>query len=133
MKQIVIGFGISLILTMSANAQGRPNACVDVYRFTWGFDTSATGRVKPNGSCRTSFSYGQAKTTGFRVVQNAANGNVQVGQAGDGRASIVYTPRKGFTGSDAFIVEIKGKTINRIGGENPETATKITYNFTVSP
>jgi hypothetical protein len=126
---LVAGFA----LPMSAQAQGRPGQCVDTFRYVWGSDASTSGRVKAGGTCRTSFSYGSAKTTGFRVVRNASNGDVKVSTRGDGRASVLYTPRKGFTGTDVFVVEIKGITVGRTGTENPEAATKVTYNFTVQP
>jgi hypothetical protein len=136
MKLIILCVSIlatSFAFPMTAKAQGQRNQCVDRFNYVWGFDTSTNGRVKAGSTCQTSFSYGGAKTTGFRVVRNASNGDVKVSARGDGRASILYAPRKGFTGTDVFVVEIKGITVGRTGTENPEAATKITYNFTVQP
>lgn len=133
MKYVVLAAGMILAYSTGAQAQGNPNSCIDFFKFVWGYDASTNGRVKAGGSCRTSFEYRGSKTTDARVVQAPAHGKVAVQMVGDGRARFIYTPAKGYTGQDVFTVEIKGVTISRTGAERPEAATKITYNFTVSP
>ena len=133
MKYVVLATGMNLACSTGAQAQGSPNSCVDYIRFNWGYDASTNGRVKAGGFCRTTFNYGRAKMSGARVVQSPAYGKVAVRQVGDGRALFTYTPKKGYTVQDVFVVEIKGIPITRTGAESPEAATKITYNFTVQP
>jgi hypothetical protein len=133
MDRVWLCAGMMLLTAFGAAAQGRPGQCVDSFRYQWGYDTSTSGRVSSGGSCRTSFSYGGARTTGFRVVSTPANGSVSINPAGDGRASIVYTARRGFVSSDVFVVEIRGQTVDRSGNAGPERSTRITYAFSVTP
>jgi hypothetical protein len=133
MKRICLCAGMMVLTAFGASAQGRPGQCVDSFRYQWGYDASTNGRVQSGGSCRTSFSYGGATTTGYRVVSGPANGRLDVGQVGDGRLSILYTSRRGFAGIDVFVVEIRGSAVDRSGNRGPERTTKVTYAFRVTP
>jgi hypothetical protein len=133
MKSSLIAAGMLLAATSLSHAQGRPGACVDFFRYQWGADASTTGRVKSGGVCRTSFAYGAARTSGAEIVQQPAHGTLSVRQVGDSRAQIIYTAKRGYSGPDTFAVRIRGVTVGRTGAERPEAATKVTYNFTVTP
>jgi hypothetical protein len=133
MKTLLVASGLLLASTLASHAQGRPNACVDFYRYQWGYDASTTGRVKAGGTCRTSFSYRRAKTTGAEVVQQPSHGRVEIRRVGDSRAQVIYTADRGYTGPDTFAVRIRGVTVGRTGAERPEASSKVTYNFSVTP
>jgi hypothetical protein len=131
MRTSVIAAALLVASTFSADAATRNN-CVERFKYNWGYDTSAKGRIRSGDACSTSFVYGRAQTKGADVIRGPANGAVQIRQVGGGRAVITYAPRPGFAGTDSFVVSMRATTVGRTGAERPETVTRITYNFTVT-
>jgi hypothetical protein len=85
-------------------------------------------------TCATGFASGAAQFSGFRVVQNPSNGTLRTSTTGSGAPTLNYAPRKGFSGTDTFAIDLTAATANRQTGQiNPPATSRITYTINVTP
>ena len=131
MLKIVIAAAAMVAATAASAENVR---CIGRFNVNWGYAASGSGQIRSGQTCATGFASFAAQYSGFRVVQNPANGSLKTGTAGSGAPTISYTPKKNFTGADTFIVDVTAATANRTTGQiSPPATSRITYTINVQP
>jgi hypothetical protein len=98
---------------------------VDRWRFSFGSDTSTTMRVTSGGHCKMTMSTGRGSGLESIAVTQPAQHGTAASNGSVAYPEIVYTPSRGFKGSDQFVFTLTG------GGKNRQGASNVTVAVTV--
>ena len=111
-----------LIASTMAPTPGLARCKVDMFRWVWGQDASASAHIVGGGRCKLTFSTGRsggmasiAITTQAKHGKAATNGSVAYPE-------VTYVPGDGFKGADEFVFTVTGGNAKGSGASNIRVA-----------
>jgi hypothetical protein len=102
---------IMIVFACLLGTQVAMAECVFRSRLEFGYTTDASMVVKKNTECIVAMEFDYTAFYGVNVRQAPKNGIVRIYQRG-----YAYIPRKGFQGTDQFIIDAEGAIVNFEGG-----------------
>jgi hypothetical protein len=102
MRKIIFSFSL-FVLCLLINSHDALAECKGKFRMEFGYTSDALVVMKRNMQCIVGMEFDGVALYGLSVRQSPRNGTVQIHQRG-----FVYTPRKGFSGTDQFIIDAEG-------------------------